>query len=114
VKNTSLAMGLAFVLMMGGLFQVPAYSPQQDDPSIKATTVFGNVSEINASAGQITIKTAAGSVVVANVNEKTTYQRMPLIASRFRLNKSSSSASRTSPSGLPRNVRRGRGARKAS
>jgi hypothetical protein len=78
VKNTSLVMGLAFVLMTG-LFQVPAYSnsPQQDDPSIKATTVFGNVSEINASAGQITIKTAAGSVVVANVNEKTTYQRMP-------------------------------------
>jgi hypothetical protein len=64
---------------MGGLFQAPAYSnsPQQDDPSIKATTVFGNVSEINAAAGQITIKTAAGSVVVANVNEKTTYQRMP-------------------------------------
>ena len=50
---------------------------QGDDPSIKATTVFGKVSEINASAGQITIKTAAGSVVVANVNEKTTYQRMP-------------------------------------
>jgi len=64
---------------MGGLSQAPAYSnsPQQDDPSIKATTVFGNVSEINASAGQITIKTAAGSVIVANVNEKTTYQRMP-------------------------------------
>ena len=50
---------------------------QSDDPSIKATTVFGKVSEINASAGQITIKTAAGSVVVANVNEKTTYDRMP-------------------------------------
>src|ERR1043166_187206 len=52
-------------------------SAQQPDPSIKATTVFGKVSEINSSAGQITIKTEAGSVVVANVNEKTTYQRMP-------------------------------------
>ena len=50
---------------------------QQPDPSIKATQVFGKVSEINSSAGQITIKTAAGSVVVASVNEKTTYQRMP-------------------------------------
>jgi hypothetical protein len=79
VKKTSLVIGLAFVLVTGSLFQAPASanSPQQDDPSIKATTVFGNVSEINASAGQITIKTAAGSVVVANVNEKTTYQRMP-------------------------------------
>ena len=50
---------------------------QTPDPAIKATQVFGKVSEINASAGQITIKTAAGSMVVANVNEKTTYQRMP-------------------------------------
>jgi hypothetical protein len=52
-------------------------SAQQPDPSIKATTVFGKVSEINSAAGQITIKTEAGSIVVANVNEKTTYQRMP-------------------------------------
>ena len=52
-------------------------SAQQGDPAIKATQVFGKVSEINSAAGQITIKTAAGSVVVANVNEKTTYQRMP-------------------------------------
>src|SRR5947209_2586508 len=50
---------------------------QQPDPSIKTTQVFGKVSEINSSAGQITIKTAAGSIVIASVNEKTTYQRMP-------------------------------------
>jgi hypothetical protein len=54
-----------------------AVSAQTPDPGIKPTLVTGKVSEINASAGQITIKTAAGSVVVANVNEKTTYQRMP-------------------------------------
>src|SRR3954470_13509000 len=50
---------------------------QTPDPAIKATQVFGKVTEINSSSGQITIKTAAGSVVVASVNEKTTYQRMP-------------------------------------
>jgi len=50
---------------------------QTPDPAIKSTQVVGKVSEINASAGQITIKTAAGSVVVASVSEKTTYQRMP-------------------------------------
>src|SRR4051812_29907878 len=50
---------------------------QTPDPAIKATQVFGKVSEINASAGQITIKTAAGSVVLASVTEKTTYQRIP-------------------------------------
>jgi hypothetical protein len=50
---------------------------QTPDPAIKSTQVFGKVTEINASSGQITIKTAAGSVVVASVNEKTTYQRMP-------------------------------------
>ena len=54
-----------------------AIPAQQPDPAIKATQVFGKVSEINSSAGQITIKTAAGSTVVASVNEKTTYQRMP-------------------------------------
>ena len=54
-----------------------AISAQQPDPSIKTTQVFGKVSEINSSAGQITIKTAAGSTVVASVHEKTTYQRMP-------------------------------------
>jgi len=54
-----------------------AISAQQPDPSIKTTQVFGKVSEINSSAGQITIKTAAGSTIVASVNEKTTYQRMP-------------------------------------
>lgn len=54
-----------------------AVSAQTPDPGIKPTLVTGKVSEINASAGQITIKTAAGAVVVANVNEKTTYQRMP-------------------------------------
>jgi hypothetical protein len=50
---------------------------QTPDPAIKATQVFGKVTEINSSGGQITIKTAAGSVVLASVNEKTTYQRMP-------------------------------------
>src|ERR1051325_11355341 len=54
-----------------------AAGAQVPDPAIKATQVFGKVSEINAAAGQITIKTAAGSVVVASVNEKTTYERMP-------------------------------------
>ncbi len=50
---------------------------QTPDPAIKATQVAGKVTEINASAGQITIKTNAGSVVVASVTEKTTYQRIP-------------------------------------
>jgi hypothetical protein len=50
---------------------------QTPDPAIKSTQVFGKVTEINAAAGQITIKTAAGSVVLASVTEKTTYQRMP-------------------------------------
>src|ERR1051325_5698673 len=54
-----------------------AAGAQTQDAAIKTTQVFGKVSEINAAAGQITIKTAAGSVVVASVTEKTTYQRMP-------------------------------------
>ena len=50
---------------------------QGDDTAITATRVFGKVTEINAPAGQITVKTEAGSVVVVNLNAKTTYQRMP-------------------------------------
>src|SRR5436190_13908791 len=50
---------------------------QTPDPAIKSTQVAGKVTEINAASGQITIKTAAGSVVLASVNEKTTYQRIP-------------------------------------
>ena len=50
---------------------------QGDDTAITATRVFGKVTEINAPAGQMTVKTEAGSVVVVNLNAKTTYQRMP-------------------------------------
>ncbi len=51
---------------------------QGDDSAITATRVFGKVTEINAPAGQVTVKTEAGSVVVVSLNAKTTYQRMPL------------------------------------
>ena len=49
----------------------------QDDPAITTTRVFGKISEINAPAGQIVVKTDAGSVVTVNLNAKTTYERMP-------------------------------------
>jgi co-chaperonin GroES (HSP10) len=60
------------VLSLGTIAQA-----QGDDPAITATRVFGKVTEINAPAGQLTVKTDAGSVVVVNLNAKTTYQRMP-------------------------------------
>lgn len=47
------------------------------DPAITATRVVGKVAEINASAGQMTLKTDAGSLVTVKVSEKTTYERMP-------------------------------------
>ncbi|HEX8846382.1 MAG TPA: hypothetical protein VF791_17175 [Pyrinomonadaceae bacterium] len=50
---------------------------QSGDPAITATRVFGKITEINAPAGQMTVKTDAGSVVTVNLNEKTTYERMP-------------------------------------
>ncbi len=63
------------ILLACGLSAV-AQTPDAD-PAIKATQVYGKVAEINLSAGQMTIKTAAGNTVIASVNEKTTYQRMP-------------------------------------
>jgi hypothetical protein len=70
---------LNILLFVTALFSVAVTSAQTPptDPAIKATQVYGKVSEINAAAGQITIKTDAGSVVMAGVSEKTTYQRMP-------------------------------------
>ncbi len=68
---------LNFLLLVTALLTVASASAQTTDPAIKATQVYGKVSEINGSSGQITIKTDAGSLVVANVSEKTTYQRMP-------------------------------------
>lgn len=51
---------------------------QTDDTAITATRVFGKITEINIPAGQMTVKTEAGSVVVANLSAKTTYERMPV------------------------------------
>ena len=51
---------------------------QGNDPAITTTRVFGKITEINAPAGVMTIKTEAGSVVSVKLNEKTTYERMPV------------------------------------
>jgi hypothetical protein len=72
VRTTSILISSLMLVCLAS-----AVLAQTPDPAIKSTQVFGKVTEINASSGQITIKTAAGSVVVASVNEKTTYQRMP-------------------------------------
>jgi co-chaperonin GroES (HSP10) len=51
---------------------------QGTDPAITATRVFGKITEINAPAGEVTVKTDAGSVVSVKLSEKTTYERMPV------------------------------------
>ena len=50
---------------------------QDSDPAITATRVFGKITEINAPAGKMVVKTDAGSTVDVQVNEKTSYERMP-------------------------------------
>jgi co-chaperonin GroES (HSP10) len=62
---------LAFTLSTSALAQ------DGSDPAITATRVYGKITEIQAPIGEITVKTEAGSVVVAKVNEKTIYERMP-------------------------------------
>lgn len=54
-----------------------AGAAKSGDPAITNTSVYGKVSEINGPAGQMTVKTDAGSVVTVKVTEKTTYERMP-------------------------------------
>lgn len=70
MKKVLVVFALALLTFTGAL-------AQSNDPAITATRVFGKISEINAPAGQLTVKTDAGSVVNVSVNDKTTYDRMP-------------------------------------
>jgi hypothetical protein len=77
VKRTLSFIGL-FVVFTFATAQAISISPQQpSDPSIKTTSVLGKVTEKNAAAGTLTVKTDAGSVVLVNTAEKTTFDRMP-------------------------------------
>lgn len=76
MKRTLSFIGLfiafAFVAQAGS-----ALAQQPSDPAISTTRVFGKVTEINSSAGALTVKTDAGSVVLVSTSEKTTFERMP-------------------------------------
>ena len=76
MKRTLLLIGI-FAACAFAAAQATLTSAQQPDPAIKTTSVFGKVTEINASAGTLTVKTDAGSVVLVNTSEKTTFERMP-------------------------------------
>jgi len=55
----------------------PTSSTQAVDPAISSTSVYGKVTEIKGAAGEVTVKTDAGSILVVKLSEKTTYERMP-------------------------------------
>jgi hypothetical protein len=77
VKRTLILIGL-FIAIASGTQARAATSPQQpNDPAITASQAAGEITEINSSAGRLTVKTAGGSVIAVNVTEKTTYQRVP-------------------------------------
>jgi co-chaperonin GroES (HSP10) len=68
------ALAASLVLSLTAAVSVQA---QNDDPAISKTRVFGKITEINAPAGLMTVKTDAGSSVTVGVDAKTTYERMP-------------------------------------
>jgi hypothetical protein len=68
---------LVFALVLFALTAGINALGQGADPAITATRVFGKVTEINAPAGEVTVKTDAGSVVSVKLSEKTSYERMP-------------------------------------
>jgi hypothetical protein len=75
VNRTFKTIGLLVALALAGA--ISAAAQPANDPAIKATSVLGKVAEINSSAGTLTVKTEAGSVVVVSTSEKTTFERMP-------------------------------------
>jgi hypothetical protein len=68
---------LVFALILFALTSGINALAQGTDPAITATRVFGKITEINAPAGEMTVKTDVGSVVSVKLSEKTTYERMP-------------------------------------
>jgi hypothetical protein len=66
-----------FTLLLFALTVGISALAQGSDPAITTTRVFGKVTEVNAPAGELTVKTDAGSVVSVKLNEKTAYERMP-------------------------------------
>jgi co-chaperonin GroES (HSP10) len=75
MKKALVIFALAELVLTVGSAPVQA---QDNDTAITATRVFGKITEINAPAGQMTVKTEAGSVVTVNLNAKTSYERMPV------------------------------------
>jgi hypothetical protein len=67
-----------FALVLFALTMSASVQAQGNDPAITTTRVFGKITEINAPAGVMTVKTDAGSVVSVKLNEKTIYERMPV------------------------------------
>jgi hypothetical protein len=73
MKKALVIFALALVTLAVGA----SAQAQGTDPAIAATRVFGKITEINAPAGQMIVKTDAGSVVTVNLSEKTSYERLP-------------------------------------
>ncbi|MDT4896267.1 MAG: hypothetical protein QOH25_1344 [Acidobacteriota bacterium] len=73
MKKALVIFALALLVLTSGT----GAQAQGDDPAITTTRVFGKISEINAPAGQMVVKTDAGSVVTVNLSAKTLYERMP-------------------------------------
>jgi hypothetical protein len=68
---------LVFALILFALTSGVNALAQGTDPAITATRVFGKITEINAPAGEVIVKTDAGSLVSVKLSEKTSYERMP-------------------------------------
>jgi hypothetical protein len=71
------AFGVFALVLLSLTLGTAGAQAQGSDPAITATRVFGKITEINAPAGEVTVKTDAGSVVSVKLNEKTSYERMP-------------------------------------
>ncbi|MEO8433554.1 MAG: hypothetical protein ABI596_01560 [Pyrinomonadaceae bacterium] len=66
------------IIIAGVIVSAQTVQPAQGgDPAVTSTRVYGKVTEVNGPAGQLIVKTDAGSIVTVKVSEKTTYERMP-------------------------------------
>ncbi|HET6979428.1 MAG TPA: hypothetical protein VFI24_24055 [Pyrinomonadaceae bacterium] len=77
MRNLASIRVLCTLALFAGATVLNAQTPPPNDPAITALSVMGVVSELKADTRQVIVTTAAGSVVVVTLSDRTVFMRIP-------------------------------------
>ncbi|HEY0722762.1 MAG TPA: hypothetical protein VGD41_01950 [Pyrinomonadaceae bacterium] len=78
MRNTASIRVLCTLALLAGAAALKAQTtPPATDPAITALSVMGVVSELKADTRQVTVTTAAGSIVIVTLSDRTSFMRIP-------------------------------------